>query len=1474
MRKSFKFNKERTKSLDQQRFSKMIKTFKKKSNNKSAINNDLSLLKKNFTKETEKDEISILSNANLNIIKVLNECVNEDIYDNSSYLVKKDVNIKSYEKVMKSKSPIHKKILTINSMENKKYQSNMTNLTKISNKANLSIDIDNNNSISSIKKSIINPNLNMSTLNKNNKRNNTTIILNKSKGLDIDDDNIINNNLNDNIIKNNLNDNFNKKKIEKHYSNADKVSLKFKSLNDKKISINSRRRAKSILFSNENLSNKINNFKYNEFIFCDDSNEDLLNNNIHVNKNILGYLNEVEIMKINNNIHNDMNLIQLKKKISNLKKSYQKKYSIKNLGKLKSKDILEAASINDIDKNVKNEEKLNNKNNNQFYKSNKIKKDITKKKLYDNKDIFNRYRVLVRKKNLYDSIDDEEYKDEEIDYYISPNSLYIKIFDIALFFSSIFYIIFIPYFLSKNIFISKDIFPWNIILIFIDLLYIIDVIINCFRAYQNFDENLVKNNKLIFLHYIHTWFFIDFIEAVPYFSLLQFLENNEKSINPISYILLIIKIIKVYKMIENNSTIFFFSEILSKNEIIDDYGSIIISFSLTLCCLTMTTCLFIFLGINSYPSWITKLNIQDESYFTIFITALYFIIVTITTVGYGDISGFSLPEISFQILLLIIGTFAYSFIISYFSSYIVKLNKKSMAYEKKLDILQEIKLLHPNMTESLYNEILRNIYNEQLYEKKDKHLLFDFLPYSLKNKLIIEMFKPIIRNFVFFKNIDNADFIVKVITSLKPLLSLKGDVIIQEGDFIKEIIFVRKGIINLNISIDLDDPIDSIKKYYNKSEIENMDISYRNFSNLRRYKRVIINLDNAFDYAFPIKREKFRNNEEIGDNIEYIKIIEIRRNEHFGEALMFLNECCPLNAKIKSKTAELLMLRKMEAIEIYSIYPNIWRRINKKSLFNMEQISKKIKKVIFEISNKYNINIKKKNKSFKKIKNNSNIKKEKKAKKQKKEIIKNEDKKEEMKEEDNENINKELLQINMTFYNNSNLKKSKTTKSDFLSKRSFKKTTITLNDSQIKDTKNSKDKSLKYLKHCFNENFYISEDEKTKKGKENPNESNILSHSESKVKSKLNITSKSIYTVGDINEEFNEDENSNFNYNNNQTLYPIIPNISSTFNEDLNAPSHFKYLNTSFNSFMNEISIQGIQKNNKSIIYLSPFLNLYSSKENSIQINRSYDNLNKISNNIYIKDLNLQTKTKQFIIKECSSKQSLVTKKTFLHLPEHPNITPKINSNRSNKTKEQRLSDCHNIQTIKENIPIKRFKTRKSDNDKSIFNKINNINDNNNNIKNVNNNITNTDKLLKLKNQKQKSLSTNKLIELKDNKFFSSNNINNILDIKKVISPNLFKRKLHNKKNKNVKKKLNTITKNIEKTNEAINHPNEFYMNFFNNIIQQIGYKEQDDEINDKREKKYNKLKIYFENKINNNKDISLDQKINTSKKNISFDFK
>ena len=121
-------------------------------------------------------------------------------------------------------------------------------------------------------------------------------------------------------------------------------------------------------------------------------------------------------------------------------------------------------------------------------------------------------------------------------------------------------------------------------------------------------------------------------------------------------------------------------------------------------------------------------------------------------------------------------------------------------------------------------------------------------------------------------------------------------------------------------------------------------------------------MDSKFDsFLFNKEEESNYTDNDDNTNIEDINIIEIRAREHFGDALMFLNERCPLNARIRTRTAELLILRKMEAIEIYSIYPNIWKRINKKSLYNMEQIYIKIEKILTEISIRYKSKIIKNN---------------------------------------------------------------------------------------------------------------------------------------------------------------------------------------------------------------------------------------------------------------------------------------------------------------------------------------------------------------------------------------------------------------------------------------------------------------------------------------------------------------------------------
>jgi hypothetical protein len=54
-------------------------------------------------------------------------------------------------------------------------------------------------------------------------------------------------------------------------------------------------------------------------------------------------------------------------------------------------------------------------------------------------------------------------------------------------------------------------------------------------------------------------------------------------------------------------------------------------------------------------NWIETKSLEGASNFDLYISALYFSITTITTVGYGDIAGFSTNERIFCILLMIGG---------------------------------------------------------------------------------------------------------------------------------------------------------------------------------------------------------------------------------------------------------------------------------------------------------------------------------------------------------------------------------------------------------------------------------------------------------------------------------------------------------------------------------------------------------------------------------------------------------------------------------------------------------------------------------------------------------------------------------------------------------------------------------------------------------------------------------------------------
>ena len=108
----------------------------------------------------------------------------------------------------------------------------------------------------------------------------------------------------------------------------------------------------------------------------------------------------------------------------------------------------------------------------------------------------------------------------------------------------------------------------------------------------------------------------------------------------------------------------------------------------------------------------------------------------------------------------------------------------------------------------------------------------------------------------------------------------------------------------------------------------------------------------------------------------------------------------------------------------------------------------------------------------------------------------------------------------------------------------------------------------------------------------------------------------------------------------------------------------------------------------------------------------------------------------------------------------------------------------------------------------------NNDNGNNNILKSMTLKSKNAEGFLSLKKpKKQQLLSSSKLID-----------INRNAKIKMISkSPNIESRKVKKrttkKKPEKINEKLDIISKNIENTSKNINNPEEFYMNFFTNII-------------------------------------------------------
>ena len=636
---------------------------------------------------------------------------------------------------------------------------------------------------------------------------------------------------------------------------------------------------------------------------------------------------DIENMKFKKTQLTNRNIVELNEIKSDLKKSLvlNKKEKFK-LSELDAKSFLY-----DHDDSFESTKEKDSQN--EYEKKTKLDKERN-------------YRELQRKGIVYDSLDDNNDFEEDISIlFIHPESFFLTILDFIVLICIIYNLIYIPLFLGYNdiyCVIGNNISIFTIIDLFIDFIYLIDLVLHFFIAFYNKDDMLKTELPLIVTNYLKGWFIVDLMSLIPFKTLLNFFDTKCNDINFLSsykysnqlyYLLICMKLFKTLKIYDNRFCEFM-DEHLDKYVHYNNYFGFYLGTSIFFFTIHVVTCILIFIGKNDYPSWIIKFGFSEYSFSQLYFLGIYYIITTVTTVGYGDLTCVTPKEKIFGIIIEIVGIVAYSYILTSISNYVKSINDAEEEYFKKYKILEDIKLNYKDLSEDLFDRINRYIKNKQTNEDQEKNLIEE-LPITLRNTLVYSMYEPIILNFVFFKNFDNKDFIVKVLFCFKPILAIKNDILIKDGDFVEDIIFVKKGKISIELPVLLNpnQEVTSNLIGYNTINANTRSLTTQS----RRFDRFLNNF---------LQDKEDSNDEE--EEIEYqnVKLLDIRRNEHFGDVLMLSNERSPLTAIVKSRKAELFYLNKKDAIDISHDFPQIWSKIQKNSYFNMQQIKKLMSKVM------------------------------------------------------------------------------------------------------------------------------------------------------------------------------------------------------------------------------------------------------------------------------------------------------------------------------------------------------------------------------------------------------------------------------------------------------------------------------------------------------------------------------------------------
>ena len=354
-------------------------------------------------------------------------------------------------------------------------------------------------------------------------------------------------------------------------------------------------------------------------------------------------------------------------------------------------------------------------------------------------------------------------------------------------------------------FSDYDDLGWFTIERIIDGLFFMDVVFTCVTGVELEDGTILMRPFSIFCKYARTWLILDLIACIP-FSLISDSTDTETPATGQSGLIRIIRLPRLYRLlrIARLYRLVVKGKLSETLERLQDCLEInrgmtkIFYFAVTvLIAIHISGCLYYYMAkMQDFApnTWVSKAGLLDQSQGSQYIAAMYWACYTLTTVGYGDLSGWTDMERIYSMLWMCFSVGFYSFTIGSLTSILSHLNSRNNILTIKVNAADQMARegrLNQQLKSRLRRAIRINSQKAEL-DTGDKQMMFDSLPKKLRYEVSIAMYEGAAAKIPFFQG-RSPEFISTIIPYLRYMYLDAGDIVYRQGDDSDELYIILRG---------------------------------------------------------------------------------------------------------------------------------------------------------------------------------------------------------------------------------------------------------------------------------------------------------------------------------------------------------------------------------------------------------------------------------------------------------------------------------------------------------------------------------------------------------------------------------------------------------------------------------------------------------------------------------------------------------